>query len=162
MFTFSLCQLPPDIFSSPFQLVPLEYLNYITSKSAGTLAPSVYIQKISLLYEYYNPLLFFFFKILFIYSKDTQREGRDIGRGRSRLLAGAQCGTRSQNSRIMPWAKVRCWTTEPPRHPYNPLQIHYITSSSSSQHMQERDKLELIFLVLQFRNQSISKVRLLI
>ena len=29
-----------------------------------------------------------FYKILFIYSWETQKKGRDIGRGRSRLLAG--------------------------------------------------------------------------
>lgn len=40
MFTFSWPHLPPDIFSSSFQLMPFEYLNYTTSKSAGTLAPS--------------------------------------------------------------------------------------------------------------------------
>ena len=56
----------------------------------------------------------FFFKILFI----TDRErGRDIGRGRSRLPAGAQCGTWSQNPRIMIWAEGRCSTTGPCRHP---------------------------------------------
>ena len=31
----------------------------------------------------------FFFKILFIYSWETQRKDRDIGRGRSRLLTGS-------------------------------------------------------------------------
>ncbi|CAK7310509.1 hypothetical protein VULLAG_LOCUS15445 [Vulpes lagopus] len=51
----------------------------------------------------------------------TEREkerGRDIGRGRSRLHApGARRGTRSQVSRIAPWAKGRHQTAAPPRDP---------------------------------------------
>ena len=65
--------------------------------------------------------LFFFFKILFIHSWETQRDrerGRDTGRGRSRLHApGARRGTWSRVSRITPWAKGRRQTTAPPRDP---------------------------------------------
>ncbi|CAD7689570.1 unnamed protein product [Nyctereutes procyonoides] len=50
---------------------------------------------------------------------ERERErGRDIGRGRSRLHApGARRGTRSQVSRIAPWAKGRRQTSAPPRDP---------------------------------------------
>ena len=50
----------------------------------------------------------------------TQREReRERGRGRSRLHApGARRGTRSQVSRIVPWAKGRCQTATPPRVPF--------------------------------------------
>ena len=48
----------------------------------------------------------------------VRERGRDIGRGRSRLHApGARYGTRSQVSRIAPWAKGRRQTTAPPRDP---------------------------------------------
>ena len=41
--------------------------------------------------------------------RERERErGRDKGRGRSRLHApGAQCGIRSQVSRITPWVRGR-------------------------------------------------------
>ena len=52
----------------------------------------------------------FCFLIYFIYSWETQRGG-DTGRGRSRLPAGTQCGTRSQDPGIMTWAKGRCWAS---------------------------------------------------
>ena len=53
----------------------------------------------------------------FIYSfmRDTER-GAEAGT-QTGSLRGAQCGTPSQDSRIMTWAKGRCSTTEPPRHP---------------------------------------------
>ena len=62
---------------------------------------------------------FFYLKILFIYSWETERErGRDTGRGRSRLHAlGARRGIRSRVSRIAPWAKGRRQTAAPPRDP---------------------------------------------
>ena len=45
--------------------------------------------------------------------------GRDTGRGRSRLPAWKESrrGTRSQDSRIMPWAESRCQTAGPPGMP---------------------------------------------
>ena len=43
---------------------------------------------------------------------DTQEEGE------AGYMLGARCGTRSQDSRIAPWAKGRCQTAEPPRDPY--------------------------------------------
>ena len=53
--------------------------------------------------------------------RDTER-GKDTGRGRSRLPTEAQCRTWSQDPGITPWAKGRCSTTEPPRHPHT----HYL------------------------------------
>ena len=52
-----------------------------------------------------------FFKDLFIYSWETQTEGE------AGSLQGARCGTRSQDPGIMPWAKGRRSTTEPPKCP---------------------------------------------
>ena len=46
---------------------------------------------------------------------ETQAE-REAG-----SMQGAQCGTQSWDSRIMPWAKGRRQTTEPPRDPLNPF-----------------------------------------
>ena len=63
-----------------------------------------------------NCVSFFLRFCLYIHARHTER-GRDIGRGRSRLLWGAWCRTRSQDHRIMTWAKSRHSTTEPPRHP---------------------------------------------
>ena len=49
---------------------------------------------------------------------DTERErGRDTGRGISRLHAGSLTWDPSRDSRIVPWAKGRRQTTEPPRDP---------------------------------------------
>ena len=56
--------------------------------------------------------------------RDTQSTERERGRERQRHkqrekqapCRGARCGTRSQDSRIMPWAKGRCSTNEPPRY----------------------------------------------
>ena len=60
------------------------------------------------------PNTFFFYLFMIV----TERErGRDTGRGWSRLHVGARCGTWSRDSRITPWAKGRCTTSEPPRHP---------------------------------------------
>ena len=53
----------------------------------------------------------FFLEILFIHSWETQAEGE------AGSMQGAGCGTWSQDSSIMPWAKGRHSTTKPPRHP---------------------------------------------
>ena len=58
----------------------------------------------------------FFQDFIYLVMRHTER-GRDMGRGRNRLLTGNCCGTWSQDSRIMTWAKGRCSTTEPPRCP---------------------------------------------
>ena len=52
--------------------------------------------------------------------RDRERErgrGRDTGSERSRLHAGTSIGTLSWDPRVMPWAKGRWLTAEPPRHP---------------------------------------------
>ena len=59
---------------------------------------------------------FCFLRISFIRERQRER-GRDTGRGRSRLPAGARWGPQSWNFGIMSWAKGRCSTAEPPRHP---------------------------------------------
>ena len=66
-----------------------------------------------------NVSFFFFFKILFIYSWKTQREkereAETQAEGEAGSMQGAQRGTRSQDSRIMPWTEDRRQTAEPPR-----------------------------------------------
>ena len=51
--------------------------------------------------------LFFFFKILFIYSWETQREreAETQAEGEAGSMQGARHGTQSWVSRITPWAK---------------------------------------------------------
>ena len=63
--------------------------------------------------------LFFFFKILFIFSWKAQRDrGRDIGRRRSRLLARSPMWDSIQDPGIMPWDQGKRSATEPPRRPW--------------------------------------------
>ena len=83
------------------------------------------------------PLFFFFLKILFIYSTETETAseiGNTAGeRVRKRQFhgRGAWRGARSHNAGIMPWAEGRCLTAVPPRRPrtctlwlgYKPLKI---------------------------------------
>ena len=58
------------------------------------------------------------FKILLIYSWETQREAETQAEGgEANSVQGAQCGTQSQDPAITPWAKGRRSTTEPPRRP---------------------------------------------
>ena len=66
--------------------------------------------------------ILFIFKKYFIYlfMRDTAREREERQRHRQReagSMQGAPCGTRSPDPGITPWAKVRCSTAEPPRHP---------------------------------------------
>ena len=72
-----------------------------------------------------SPLLFSFFSLrfVFIYSWETHTE-REAER-EAGSPQGSQCGTRSQDSRITPWAEGRCSTAEPPRHP-NKLILKFI------------------------------------
>ena len=49
--------------------------------------------------------------------RDTQREAETQAEGEAGSLQGAPCGTRSQVSRIAPWAKGRRETAAPPRDP---------------------------------------------
>ena len=77
-----------------------------------------------------NVLYLMIFKRFYLFIHVRHRErGRDIGRGRRRLpMVGAQCGTRSKDSGIMPQTKSRCSITEPPTYPYLMIFLvqHYI------------------------------------
>ena len=67
--------------------------------------------------QFSSPSFILFKDFIYLFMRDTER-GRDIGRGRrSRLPAGARCGTPSQNSGIPSWTEGRGSTGEPPRHP---------------------------------------------
>ena len=48
---------------------------------------------------------------------EREREAETQAEGEAGSMQGAQCGTRSQDSRIAPWAKGRRQTAEPPRDP---------------------------------------------
>ena len=58
-------------------------------------------------------ILLWFKDTIYLFMRDSQREA-ETGRGRSRLHAGARCGTRSWDPRITPWAEVGI---EPLSHP---------------------------------------------
>ena len=66
-------------------------------------------------------LLFFFFKDLFIYlfmiDTEIEREAETQEEGEAGPMLGARRGTRSRDSRIVPWAKGRRQTAEHPRDP---------------------------------------------
>ena len=49
--------------------------------------------------------------------RNTQREAETQAEGEAGFLWGAQCGTQSQDPKIMTGAKGRCSTTELPRCP---------------------------------------------
>ena len=49
--------------------------------------------------------------------REREREAETQAEGEAGSMQGARCGTWSWVSRIMPWAKGRRSTTEPPRHP---------------------------------------------
>ena len=58
--------------------------------------------------------------------RDTHREAETQAEREAGSLQGVRCGTRSQDSRITPWAEGRHPAAEPPRRPkrlvfYNPL-----------------------------------------
>ena len=47
--------------------------------------------------------------------RDREREAETQAETEAGSMQGARCGTRSRDSGIMPWAKGRCSTAEPPR-----------------------------------------------
>ena len=63
----------------------------------------------------------FFFKdfYLFIHERhrEREREAETQAEGEAGPMQGARRGTRSWDSRIIPWAKGRRQTAEPPRDP---------------------------------------------
>ena len=58
---------------------------------------------------------FFFKDFIYLFMRD--KEAGIKAEGEAGSSQGARCGTPSLNSGIMPRAKVRHSTTEPPRHP---------------------------------------------
>ena len=51
--------------------------------------------------------------------RDTEREAETQAEVEADSMQGTWCGTQSQDPRIVPWAKGRPSTTEPPRNPKN-------------------------------------------
>ena len=71
-------------------------------------------------YRENNSKYIYFLKIfiyLFVKDREREREAETQAEGEAGSMQGARCGTRSQDSKIMPWAEGRCLTAEPPRHP---------------------------------------------
>ena len=64
-----------------------------------------------------------FFKIFFIHEiyRDRERKAETHAEGEAGSLQGSRRGTRSQDSRITPWAEGRHQTAEPPRDPHPQL-----------------------------------------
>ena len=50
---------------------------------------------------------FIFFKIFYLFMRDTEREAETQAAGETGSMQGAQCGTQSQIPRIRPWAEGR-------------------------------------------------------
>ena len=65
-------------------------------------------------------LVHFLKNILFNYSWGTEREADKQAEGEAGSMQEARCGTQSWDSGITPWAKGKCSTIEPPRHPPPP------------------------------------------
>ena len=69
-------------------------------------------------------LFFLFLRFyLFIHERHTQKEAETQAEGEAGSSQGTRCGTRSRDPGIMPWAKGRHLTAEPPRHPKTGLYI---------------------------------------
>ena len=49
--------------------------------------------------------------------REREREAETQEEGEAGSMLGARCGTRSWDSRMVPWAKGRCQTAEPLRDP---------------------------------------------
>ena len=64
-----------------------------------------------------NTVLSFFFPYPFERERVNRTGGGAKAEGEAGSTQRAQCGTRSRDSRIMPWAEGRRSTTEPPRDP---------------------------------------------
>ena len=71
--------------------------------------------------------LFFFFKILFIYSWDTEREAETQAEGEAGFLGGARCRTRSRTPGSWPEQKA---DAQPLSHPDIPF-LHSFTGGVS-------------------------------
>ena len=62
-------------------------------------------------------MLYFIFLRFYLFIHERQKEAETQAEGEAGSTQGAQCVTRSQIPRIMPWAEGRCQTAEPPRDP---------------------------------------------
>ena len=73
-------------------------------------------------------LIYIFLKIfnLFIHERQRERQRYIQAEREAGSMQGAQCGTRSLDSRIMPLAKSRCSTAEPSRCPNKCLILKYL------------------------------------
>ena len=60
---------------------------------------------------------FFLKDSIYLFMRDTQREAETQAEGEAGSMQGVRCGTRSQDSRITPWA-------EPPGLPYCGILTH--------------------------------------
>ena len=61
---------------------------------------------------------------------EREREAETQAEGEAGSVPGARCGTRSQVSRIAPWAKGRRQTAKPPRDPQTSLLLTLIKSGA--------------------------------
>ena len=68
------------------------------------------------MYGVLHEIVRFFFEF-YLFIHDREREAETQAEGEAGSMPGARRGTRSQDSRIVPWAKGRCQTAEPPRDP---------------------------------------------
>ena len=68
-----------------------------------------------------------FLKKIYLFMRDREREAETQAEGEAGSMQGAQCGTCSQDSRIMPWAEGRHQTAEPSRDPSNVTFIHLLS-----------------------------------
>ena len=95
-----------------------------SSASAKLLVTPNYISRMNPMPKFQIPSLpiiclplFVFYFYWFTHERHGER-GRDIGRGRSRLLAGGPMWDFVPGPRITPWAEAKRSNTEPPRRPY--------------------------------------------
>ena len=100
---------------SPLPYSPLRCSSYIKS-SFPPLVPHSDHLLTSLIQRTVIPFLKNFLKI-YLFMRDTERGAETQAEGEVGSTQGAQCRTQSQDPGIMPWAKGRCPTTEPPRRP---------------------------------------------
>ena len=63
-------------------------------------------------------ILFLRFIYLFMIEREREREAETQEEGEAGSMLGARRGTRSRDSRIVPWANGRCQTAEPSKDPH--------------------------------------------
>ena len=84
-------------------------------------SPSAQVTRVEFLaskhIRYTGIVICFFFLRFYLFIHERYREAETQAEGEAGSMQGAQCRTRSWNSRITPWAEGRHSTTEPFRHP---------------------------------------------